>query len=293
MHEQQYGRVSPGATRAHLLSCQKWRWANSRPAIPTSLAPRRSFCACRGLFFRSLGGARVPGLYGGHRTIRWPGHIPPIRTCLPIALGEDMAGHPGSAMKAFALYALPESLVPVMVILETLVDAIRESPDEHEQVHQDFDDVLSEAGRLVRGGMMRALDLDRHGLLALVQMVRGKVSSVHDTGLVDVEIPGTGLVACEVLQTDEFAPLVLRVGDRVLIASPEKTGEAGCVLGKLGAAMQRPSDRSGLSNRGLVLRCGKASISLREDGKVVIRGTEIVTIASRSNRVKGGSVEIN
>ena len=43
----------------------------------------------------------------------------------------------------------------------------------------------------------------------------------------------------------------------------------------------------------IVLRCGKASIVLRRNGRVVIRGTYVETRSRGVNRVKGGSVEIN
>jgi hypothetical protein len=43
----------------------------------------------------------------------------------------------------------------------------------------------------------------------------------------------------------------------------------------------------------IVLRCGEASIVLRRNGRVVIRGTYIETRSRGVNRVKGGSVEIN
>ncbi|WP_342376988.1 DUF6484 domain-containing protein [Myxococcus stipitatus] len=43
----------------------------------------------------------------------------------------------------------------------------------------------------------------------------------------------------------------------------------------------------------LVLRCGKSSVTLRSDGKIVIRGTQVETRASGVNRIKGGSVQIN
>ena len=43
----------------------------------------------------------------------------------------------------------------------------------------------------------------------------------------------------------------------------------------------------------IVLRCGKASITLRRNGRVVIRGAYVETRSSGVNRVKGGSVEIN
>lgn len=43
----------------------------------------------------------------------------------------------------------------------------------------------------------------------------------------------------------------------------------------------------------IVLRCGKASIVLRRNGRVVIRGTYVETRSGGVNRVKGGSVQIN
>jgi hypothetical protein len=45
--------------------------------------------------------------------------------------------------------------------------------------------------------------------------------------------------------------------------------------------------------RGLVLRCGKASITLSPEGKIVLRGTDVVSHASGRNRIRGGSVQIN
>lgn len=43
----------------------------------------------------------------------------------------------------------------------------------------------------------------------------------------------------------------------------------------------------------IVLRCGQASIVLRRNGRVVIRGTYVETRSRGVNRIKGGSVEIN
>jgi hypothetical protein len=43
----------------------------------------------------------------------------------------------------------------------------------------------------------------------------------------------------------------------------------------------------------IVLRCGLASITLQKNGKVVVRGTYLETRASGTNRIKGGSVQIN
>jgi hypothetical protein len=43
----------------------------------------------------------------------------------------------------------------------------------------------------------------------------------------------------------------------------------------------------------IVLRCGKASITLTRAGKIVIRGAYLLNRSSGVNRIKGGSVQIN
>jgi hypothetical protein len=43
----------------------------------------------------------------------------------------------------------------------------------------------------------------------------------------------------------------------------------------------------------LVLRCGKATITLTKSGKVLIEGTYISSRSSGVNRIKGGSVQLN
>jgi hypothetical protein len=43
----------------------------------------------------------------------------------------------------------------------------------------------------------------------------------------------------------------------------------------------------------VVLRCGEASITLRRDGKVVLRGAYVETTAKGLNRIRGASVKIN
>jgi hypothetical protein len=43
----------------------------------------------------------------------------------------------------------------------------------------------------------------------------------------------------------------------------------------------------------LVLRCGQASLTLTRAGKILIRGTYLLSRSSGVNRIKGGSVQIN
>ena len=47
------------------------------------------------------------------------------------------------------------------------------------------------------------------------------------------------------------------------------------------------------ARREVVIRCGKASITLTPAGKVLIRGTYISSRSLGANRIKGGSVQLN
>jgi len=43
----------------------------------------------------------------------------------------------------------------------------------------------------------------------------------------------------------------------------------------------------------IVLRCGKSSITLTKEGKILLRGKYLLSRSSGVNRIKGGSVQIN
>ena len=43
----------------------------------------------------------------------------------------------------------------------------------------------------------------------------------------------------------------------------------------------------------IVLQCGHASVTLRRNGRVIIRGTYVETHSDGTNRIKGGQVQIN
>lgn len=43
----------------------------------------------------------------------------------------------------------------------------------------------------------------------------------------------------------------------------------------------------------VILQCGKGSITLREDGKIIIKGVEVVSRASQANKIKGSTVCVN
>ena len=43
----------------------------------------------------------------------------------------------------------------------------------------------------------------------------------------------------------------------------------------------------------IVLKCGKGSITIRKDGKIIIKGTNLLSRSSGPQRIKGSSVNIN
>jgi hypothetical protein len=64
--------------------------------------------------------------------------------------------------------------------------------------------------------------------------------------------------------------------------------EASPITAKIdGEQIVRSADKE------IVLRCGKASITLTRAGKVLIRGAYLLSRSSGVNRIKGGSVQIN
>lgn len=48
-----------------------------------------------------------------------------------------------------------------------------------------------------------------------------------------------------------------------------------------------------VGNERIELRCGKARIVMEKDGRILIRGTYVTSHASATNRVRGGSVNLN
>jgi hypothetical protein len=59
------------------------------------------------------------------------------------------------------------------------------------------------------------------------------------------------------------------------------------------AAGSSPEDLRLIAARSVTIRCGKSSITLHRDGRVLISGTYVETRSSGTNRIQGGSVRIN
>jgi hypothetical protein len=83
------------------------------------------------------------------------------------------------------------------------------------------------------------------------------------------------------------------IGCDVCIAFAENDCNKPIILGKMLSSHSTKSDLNFESDSQITLRCGKASISLKSDGTVAIRGTNVASRASQTNRIRGGNVQIN
>lgn len=133
---------------------------------------------------------------------------------------------------------------------------------------------------------------------AAAQTARATVLKVAADGAVVCTRDGEDLeaIVCQVLHTSDGPPPRLAPGDAVLVWL---SGDDGVVLGRIGGSRaaakpkEKPEELVIEAKKGLTLRCGDGSITLRADGKILIKGQDLVSHARRLNRIKGGSVAIN
>jgi len=123
-----------------------------------------------------------------------------------------------------------------------------------------------------------------------------RIARLLDDGRVQVDV-ADGRV-CLVL-CSSGVPYVLAAGDDVFVWLPNDPASEGIVLGRIGASRasegpeEPPAELLLEARSALVLRVGDGSIEIRADGKILIRGSDLVSHATRTNRIKGGAVAIN
>ena len=115
--------------------------------------------------------------------------------------------------------------------------------------------------------------------------------------LVDLGDDATPFVA-ERLHATDGSSLTLVEGDTVLVWQQDPTSTA-VIMGRVGPQRERapaadvPDELVIEARENLTLKCGDGSITIRADGKILIKGRDLVSHAQRTNRIKGGSVAIN
>jgi hypothetical protein len=135
-----------------------------------------------------------------------------------------------------------------------------------------------------------------------VGLLRATVSAVQGDGTVRVKVSGDqhASILCDLLRPVDGSSLSLAADDEVLIWLPGVEGKPAVILGRFGPSHAQAAPSRGPQDevvieaaKTLTLRCGDGSITIREDGKILIKGKDLVSHATRLNRIKGGAVQIN
>jgi hypothetical protein len=101
-------------------------------------------------------------------------------------------------------------------------------------------------------------------------------------------------VELEIVGTDESGKTILEL----IESTEEARSTGGAPQAEPGPAPEADEtvlpDRLVLeAQREIVLKCGDASITLTRAGKIILRGTYVLSRSSGVNKIKGGSVQIN
>ena len=117
--------------------------------------------------------------------------------------------------------------------------------------------------------------------------VLARVAMAGQSNLQDALVDGQPVLL--VLENgDPALPIIIGVVSDVLPKVPslvQDDGEDGFELNGKRMSFEGQEE--------VVLRCGKASITLRADGQVVVKGTRLMSRASETNKVRGATVQIN
>ncbi|HYS13128.1 MAG TPA: hypothetical protein VEN28_07445 [Burkholderiaceae bacterium] len=127
--------------------------------------------------------------------------------------------------------------------------------------------------------------------------IRVTLASIAPDGTLWVDNAAGQRFHCDFLESGALADLRLSPGD-VLLAQPPDGVDRGVVLGRI--ARYRVAEHAAAqphvtveATESLTLKCGAASIDLRADGKLMVKGEDVLVKARGTQRIKAGSVNIN
>lgn len=120
--------------------------------------------------------------------------------------------------------------------------------------------------------------------------------------LIDILLDGSLLVAanngdiwcCDWLEHANSISLCVSIGD-VVLALKSTDAERGVVMGRIGQ-YKAPSPQKDVmveAAESLSLKCGNASLELRANGQVLIKGEDVTLRAKGTQAIRAGNVSIN
>lgn len=128
--------------------------------------------------------------------------------------------------------------------------------------------------------------------LGLQGVHRAEIIGLAPDGRAQVLIPSLGQTP---LIAQSLVPVPAASVGRV--AAVTMMGDEPLILGlvqPLAPEVEADGERLVIeARREMTLRCGKASITMTADGRVTIRGTQVLSRSDGPNRVQGASVQLN
>lgn len=101
--------------------------------------------------------------------------------------------------------------------------------------------------------------------------------------------------ACDILELRDSMNVELHPGDELLALVSSVTSGRGVVLGRI-SRYSAPLQRRNITieaTESLTLKCGEAQVDLRADGKVMVKGDDVLIRAKGTQRIRAGTVAIN
>ena len=167
----------------------------------------------------------------------------------------------------------------------------------------DFNDLLSGTSRANRQVGATGFESNSVVIGQVVSLDKdGSPFVDHPFNHVDAPLPARSLVSVTTADIGREAALMFENGDAtkpILMGLVHQHTDSEPFVSKVSDAA-RPLDVKAdderitlTANKEIVLRCGKASITLTKSGKVLIRGAYLSSRSSGVNRIKGGSIQLN
>lgn len=130
------------------------------------------------------------------------------------------------------------------------------------------------------------------GRFVPVPLARARFHGIDTDGAMLVWSDDRTLATCDVLESLDIRSW--QPGERVLMALTGE-GERPVVVGRIvpRPAPAVPSNVTIEATDTLTLKCGDASVDLRADGKVMVRGDDVLLRAKGTQRIRAGHVAIN
>lgn len=126
------------------------------------------------------------------------------------------------------------------------------------------------------------------------------LSGIHCATITAFAHDGWPVVICAILGDEAIAArsvvpwAALGVGSEVVVAFDAGDRMRPVIMGLLTAPDAPPASHVVIeATEELELRCGDSTVRLTSQGKVVTRGEYVISRARRTNRIEGGSVQIN